>query len=104
MTGVYFVFGGSDELIQQVVGLDAEAFSSTDFDVGTRLVLVAQVVTEFGGAARRQRDHFVGEMCVVVGGLVVPESAQRFNDRVLRLGLPGIDHVVDFGDVAEVGM
>jgi hypothetical protein len=34
----------------------------------------------------------------------VAESAQRFDDRVLRLGLARIDDVVDFSDVAEVRM
>jgi hypothetical protein len=34
----------------------------------------------------------------------VPESAQGFDDRVLGLGLPRIDDIVDFGDVTEMGM
>src|ERR1700691_4840117 len=43
-------------------------------------------------------------MRVVVRSLVVAESAQRFNHRVLRLSLAGVDHVVDFGDAAKVWM
>jgi len=34
----------------------------------------------------------------------MPEFAQRFDDRVLRLRLARIDDVVDFGDIAEVRM
>ena len=40
----------------------------------------------------------------MVRGFVVAEAAQGFDHRVLRLGLASIDHVVDFGDVAEVRM
>ena len=63
-----------------------------------------RVVAEFGGAARSERDHLVRKMSVVVGGFVVAESAQGFDDGVLRFRLAGVDHVVDFGDIAEVGM
>ena len=61
-------------------------------------------VSQFGGAARGKRDHLVGEMRVVVGGFSVTQAAKGFDDGVLRLGLPGIDDVVDFGHIAEVRM
>ena len=34
VAGVDFGFGGGDELVEEVVGLDAEAFAAADFDVG----------------------------------------------------------------------
>ena len=71
MAGVDFSFSGGDELIEQVIGFHAETPAAADFDVGAHLVLVTQVVAEFGGAAWGQRDHLVGEMCVVVGGFSV---------------------------------
>ena len=40
----------------------------------------------------------------MVGGFVVTESAEGFDDCVLRFGLAGVDDVVDFGNVAEVGV
>src|SRR5712675_2986640 len=43
-------------------------------------------------------------MGVMVGGFVVTEAAEGFDDCLLRLGLAGVDYVVDFGHVAEVGM
>ena len=104
MARVDFLLRRGDELIEQIVGLHAETLAAADFDVGARLVFFAQVVAEFGGAARGQRDHLVGKMRVVVGGLAVAEAAQGFDDRVLRLRLAGIDDVVDLRDVAEVRM
>src|ERR1700679_75023 len=104
MAGIDLTLGGRDELIEQVVGLDAETFASANLDVGTRLLLFAERVAEFGGTAGRERDHLVGKMRVVVGGFIVIKSAQSFDDSALCLGLSGIDDVVDFGDVAEVRM
>ena len=104
MAGIDFVLGGDNELIEQVVGFDAETFAATDFNVGARFVFFAERVAEFGGTARRQRDHLVRKMGVVVGGFVVAESSQGFDDSILRLGLAGVDDVIDFGDVAEMRM
>ena len=93
-----------DQPIEQVVGLHAEAFASRDFDVGASLVFLRKLVTKFGGAARRERDHLVGEMRVVVGGLVVAQAAQGFDHRVLRFRLARVDDVVDLRYIAEVRM
>src|SRR5579863_6889720 len=43
-------------------------------------------------------------MRVMIGRFVVPEAAQRFDHGALRLRLARVDHVVDLGHVAEVGM
>src|ERR1700690_3504663 len=43
-------------------------------------------------------------MGVVISLLAVAESAQRFNDGVLRFGLPGIDHVVNLRHIAKMRM
>src|SRR6266853_887377 len=43
-------------------------------------------------------------MRVTVGGLAMPKSAQRLNYGILRLGLPRIDHVINFGHIAKVRM
>src|SRR5258708_18854971 len=104
MAGVDFILGRDDELIEQVVGFDAEAFAARDLDVGTRLVFFAERVAEFGGTARRERDHLVRKMGVVAGSFAVAEPAQGFDYGVLRFRLAGVDHVVDFGDVSEVGV
>ncbi len=78
---------GGDELVDQVVGLDAEALAAADFDVGLLLVFFGDVVAEFDGAARRERDHLVAEVGVVVGLLGVAHAAQRLDDVGLRVGL-----------------
>src|ERR1700692_1098329 len=43
-------------------------------------------------------------MRVVVGSFVMTEPAQGFDYRVLRFGLAGVDHVINFGDIPEMGM
>ena len=104
MAGIDFVARRGNQLVQQIVGFDAEPFAPGNLDPGPRLLFLTQFVTQFGGAARSERDHLIGKMRVAIGGLAVPEPAQGLDDRVLRFGLAGIDHVVDFSDVAEVGM
>ena len=104
MTRVDFFFRRGDQLVEQIVGLHAKSLAPADLDVGARLVFVAKLVAKFRGTARGQRDHLVGKMRVVIGCFSVAQPAQRFDHGVLRLGLPGVDHVVDFGDVAEVRM
>ncbi len=86
---------GGDELVDQVVGLDAEAFAAADFDVGAFLVFGGDVVAEFDGAARRERDHLVAEVRVVVGLVGVAHAAQGLDDVGLRIGLARVDDVVD---------
>ena len=41
VAGVDFGFCGGDELVEEVVGFDAEAFAAADFDVGLAAVFVA---------------------------------------------------------------
>src|SRR5689334_2937229 len=43
-------------------------------------------------------------MCVVLSYITVAEAAQSFNHGVLRLGLAGIDHVINFSYIAKVRM
>src|SRR5437588_501644 len=43
-------------------------------------------------------------MSVVAGGFLVAKAAQGFDDRALRLGLAGINDVVNLSHIAEVGM
>ena len=95
MAGVDLGFGGGDELIEEVVGLDAEALAAADFDVGFRAVLFADGVAEFDGAARGEGDHLVAEVGVVVGGLGEAHAAESCDDVVLRIVLAGVDDVVD---------
>src|SRR5579863_7425814 len=104
MARIHFFLGRGNQSVNQVVGFYAKAFAAGDFDVGAGLVFFAQCVAEFGGAARGERDHLVRKMGVVVGGIVVSESAKGFDDGVLRFGLAGVNDVVDFGDAAEVRM
>src|SRR5579863_6912601 len=104
MARIHFFLGRGNQSVNQVVGFYAKTFAAGDFDVGAGLVFFAQCVAEFGGAARGERDHLIRKMRVVIGGLVVSEGAQGFDDGVLRLGLTSINDVVDFGDTTEVRM
>ena len=87
MAGVDLGFGGGDELVEQVVGLDAEAFAAADLDVGLLLVFFADGVAEFDGAARCERDHLVAEVSVVVGSVGEAHAAKGLDDLGLRIVL-----------------
>ncbi len=95
MAGVDFGFGGGDELVEEVVGLDAEALAAADFDEGFGAVFVADGVAEVDGAARREGDHLVAEVGVVVGGFGEAHAAEGRDDVVLRVVLARVDDVVD---------
>ena len=104
MAAVHLVLRRGDQPVKQIVGLHSKSLAAGDFDVGAALVFVRKLIAQFGGAARRERDHLVGKMGVVVGLLVISEAAQRFDHGVLRLRLAGVDHVVDFRHIAEMRM
>src|SRR5580698_47958 len=104
MASVDFLSRRGNQSVDQIVGFYSEALAARDFNVWTRFVFLRKLVTQVGGATRGKRDHLIRKMGVVVGLLVVAESAESFNYGVLRLGLAGVNHIVDFGYVAEVGM
>ncbi len=95
---------GCDQPVEQVVRFHAEALAPGNLDVGSRLIFLGKHVAEFGRAAWGQGDHFIREMRVVIRLIVVAESAQCIDDRVLRFRLAGINDVVDFRNIAEVRM
>ena len=101
MAGVDFGFCGGDELVEEVVGFDAEALAAADFDVRFAAVFVADGVAEFDGASRGEGDHLVGEVGVVVGGFGVAHAAEGGDDVILRIVLARVDDVVDVVGVAE---
>jgi DNA-binding phage protein len=78
---------GGDELVDEVVGLDAEALAAADFDVGRALSSSETSVAKLLRAARRERDHLVAEVGVVIGLLGVAHAAQGLDDVGLRVGL-----------------
>src|SRR6516225_8870541 len=55
-----------DQPVDQVVGLHAEALAPGDLNVGTSFVVFRQLIAEFGGTTRGERDHLVRKMRVVV--------------------------------------
>src|SRR5207247_4519331 len=90
--------------VDQIIGLHPEALAPRDFDVGSRLVFLRKLISQLGGATRRERNHLIGEVSVMICLLRVAESAQGLDDSVLRFGLARIDDVVNFSDIAEMGM
>src|ERR1700691_2847291 len=102
MAGVDLALGGSDELVEQVIGFHAETPAATDFDVGTGLVFVTQRVAKSSGATSAKRHHLIRKMRVVVGDLVMAELPQRFDIGILRLRVVVIDYVINFGNAAQL--
>src|SRR2546427_10803296 len=93
-----------NECVNQIVGLHAETLAARDFNVGSRLVFLGKLISQLGGATRRERNHLIGEVSVMICLLRVAESAQGLDDSVLRFGLARIDDVINFSDIAEMGM
>src|SRR5579859_1958729 len=104
MTRVDLFLRGGDQLVEQVVGLHAEAFAPADFDVGAGFIFLIENVAEFSGAARRERHHLIRKMRVVIRSPSVPKAPERFNHRVLCLRLPRVDYIVDLGYISEMRM
>src|SRR5438552_8384342 len=104
MAGVHFLCSRRNECVNQIVGLYAETLAAGDFNVGSRLVFLRKLISQLGGATWRERNHLIGEVSVMIRLLRVAESAQGLNDSVLRFGLARIDDVVNFSDIAEMGM
>ena len=104
MARINFFFCRSNQRVDQIIGLYPETLAARNLDVGTRLVLVRQLIAQIGGATWRERNHLIRKMRVVISLLVVAKSAQRFNDGVLRFRLPGIDYVVNLSHIAKMRM
>src|SRR6266403_5311606 len=104
MPRIDFAFGRRNQAIDQVVGLYTKTFAARNFNIGFCFVFFRQLIAKFGSAARRERNHLVRKVGVVVSLIVVSQTAQSFDDGVLRLGLAGVDDVVDLGYIAEMGM
>ena len=101
MALVHFLPGTGDQAVDQIVGFHALAFAAAHFDVGLFRVLGRNFVAELLGAARRQRDHIVGEMLQPIGLFGVAERAESLLDDLLRVRLARIDDVVHLMGVAE---
>ena len=82
----------------------AETFASGNFNIRPGLVFLGKLITQFGSTTRGKRNHLVREVRIVVRLLVVSQPAKGFDDRILRLGLTGIDHVVYFRYAAKMRM
>src|SRR5207245_11361324 len=94
MAGVDFLCSRRNEFVNQIVGLYAETLAPRDFDVGSRLVFLRKLISQLGGSTRRERNHLIGEVSVMICLLRVAQSAQGLDDSVLRFGLARIDHGV----------
>ncbi len=67
MTAVHFRFRSANQLVEQVVSLDAEALTSRYLNVGLGAIFIADLVTQLQRAAWGEGDHLVRKMCVVRG-------------------------------------
>ena len=92
---------GLDELVDQVVGLHAEALASRDFDVRPLAVLFGKLDAQIGAAARRERHHLVGEVNRLLRLRRRAQRLQSGHHHFLQIGLAHVDHVVDARSLAE---
>ena len=90
-----------DQLVDEIVGLDAQPLAAGDFDVGLLLVLFGQLDPHLDAGARRERDHLVGESARWPRPVFEAERAQPGDHHVLQIRLARIDDVVDARAAAE---
>ena len=102
MARVHFRQRRSDQLVDQVIGLHAEALAPGDFNVGAALILFGKHVAKIHGAARSQSHHFIREVMIVVGLFGETHAAQCLDHVVLRIGLARVDDVIDGIRVSEM--
>ena len=76
MPAVDFFLRRGDQRVEQIVGLHAEALAPRYLDVGLGAIFFADLVAELQRAARRKRDHLVGEVRVVRGLLGVAQQPE----------------------------
>src|SRR5271157_2586808 len=104
MAAVHFTLGRGNQRVEQVVCLHAESLATRDLDVRFAAIFLANLVAQLHGAARRERDHLIGEMSVVRSLLRIAEQPDGLDDGVLRIALPRVDHVVDGCHAAKMRM
>ena len=104
MSPIHFFAGRGDQSVQQIIRLHPKPLSPGDLDPRPPLIFFAQGVAKFSRAARSKCHHLVRKMRITIGRFVVAQSAQSFDHRVLSLGLPGIDDVINLGYIAKVWM
>src|ERR1700744_6262976 len=104
MPAIHFASRRSNQLIDEVIGFDAEASSSRNLNVRPRLVFFGNLVPKFERTTWCEGHHLVGEMRVMSGLLRIAQPPQRFDHVGLWIGLARIDHVVDGLRTAELRM
>ena len=83
------------EPVDQIVGLDAEAFAAAHLDKRPFAVFVGKLETKFFRRRGRKRDHFVREMNAGLFAALRRDRGDAFSDDFLRIRLPRVDDVVD---------
>ncbi len=91
------------EPVEKVVGLDAQALASRHLEEGSVLFLLRRGVAEFLQAVGGEGDHLIGEMDGLRGLGRKPEGPQPLDDDLLKIGLPGVDDIVDLAGLSEAG-
>ena len=95
MAAVDFFFRRRREPVQQRVGFHPKTLAPGDLNVRTALVFLGNLIAKLQRASRRQRDHFIGKVDVVLRGFGISKTAQSFNHVCLRVGLAAVNDVVN---------
>ena len=87
------------DLVEQVVGLNAQAFPARDLD--ERASVILGLIAKGLGRGLGERHHLVGEVDGTLRFVRMVERRQRLNQQLLQVTLTRIDDVVDRSGLSE---
>ena len=90
-----------NQLVDEIVGLDAEALAARHLYVDLGLIFFAEFDPQFGASPGRERHHLIGEMNGLGGLRGITKCSKAGRHYVLQVGLPRVDHVIDRGSATE---
>ena len=97
----HFVQRLSDQRVDQIVRLHAQALAPGNFDVRPFAVFFGKRNAQLGAAARRQRHHLIREVHRLRGLLRIAQRLQSCHHYVLQIRLPDVDDIVNARAVAK---
>ena len=104
MAAVDFFFRRRRQPVQQRIGLHPKTLASGNFNVRAALVFLGNLVAQLDRAARRQRDHLIRKVDVVLRGFGISQTTQCFNHVCLGVRLAAVDDVVNCLRASKIGM
>ena len=85
----------SNQLVEQIVCLDALPLAPADVNVGLLGVFGRNFISQLGRTPRCQRHHVVRQVSKMLGLFFIARRSKSLHDDALRISLTRINHVID---------